>query len=88
MNYRESIQKTRLISDIETTITYGDVDYNGTAVEIGEKNSVELFHIVNDQNGELQILFVASKQNYRMPIDLFERIIEKAKGVVSIIDEK
>jgi hypothetical protein len=86
MNYRSFIQKTRLISDIDSMVTSGDADFNGTALEIWGKNNEELFHIVNDQNGELQILFI--KQDYRMPVDLFERIIKKAKEVVRIINEE
>lgn len=77
MNYRAFIREARLIDDIESNTTTGDVDYNGTALEVYDKNGEELFHIVIDEQGEPQILFFASPKDYRMPIDLLERIIKK-----------
>lgn len=83
MNYTSYIEKSKLISEIETSVTTGDIEYDGTALEICEKNGNELFHIVVDKSGEQQFLFFATDHNYRISIELMERIICKAKQTVS-----
>ena len=82
MKYKSFIESAKLIKTIESVSTTGDVEYNGTALEISEKNGDELFHIIVDENGELQILFFASDKNYRMSLELLDEIISKAKQIV------
>jgi hypothetical protein len=84
MEYTNMIRKARLFKqeDIDSTTSTEDADYNGTALEIFEKNGHELFHVVVDDEGERQILFFPSKEYYRMPIELMEKIIARAKEVV------
>ncbi len=83
MNYESFIQQTKLINEIESASTTGDTDYDGTALEISEKNGEELFHVVVDKKGEMQMLFFATDQSYRIPIELMEKIIYKARQIVN-----
>jgi hypothetical protein len=72
--------------DIAVTLTTGDVDYPGTALEV-DAESRELFHVVIDQNGEMQALFIAQNKDYRISIKMLERIIESAKEEVRYIED-
>jgi hypothetical protein len=86
MNYTSYIENSKLIKDIESISTTGDADYDGTALEISEKNGDELFHVVVDKDGELQILFLSSEKNYRLPLELMERIILKSRQIVKRVE--
>ena len=87
MGYKELISQANLIDDIDSTITTGDLEYDGTALEIWDKNGKELFHVVIDDAGQIQILFFASKEHYRIPAELFERILDRAKEAVRKVNE-
>lgn len=80
--YLDFIEETRLISEIESCTTTGDLDYPGTALEIRDKDDNELFHIVTDSTSERQIIFFAQDKNFRIPLNLMEKIIKKAKEIV------
>jgi hypothetical protein len=87
MGYKETIGHARLIDDVDSTLTTGDIEYDGTALEIGDKNGTELFHVVIDDAGDTQILFFASEENYRIPVKLMERILNRAKETVRRVEE-
>jgi hypothetical protein len=80
--YAELIGSTPLIKSVEVTATTGDLDYDGTALEITTPDGDELFHVVIDQHGETQVLFFRSEGNYRLPLEVLERIVESAKTQV------
>lgn len=80
------IEGTRLVRDIRSCTTTGDLEYSGTALEIGDETGKELFHVVVDASGERQILFFPSDNGYRIPVDLLERILTRAKDAVNFID--
>jgi hypothetical protein len=85
MTYIDFIEKTHLLDSFESTLTTGDLEYNGTALEISEKGKGELFHIVLDKNGNRQILFFSNVEDYRMSLDELERLIQFAKrNVVTV----
>jgi hypothetical protein len=86
-SYMEFIEGVRLINDFEVTITTGDIEYPGNAMEVCEQNGKELFHVVVDSAGEVQVLFLAQKEHYRISLSQMEKIIEKAKDVIRFIDE-
>jgi hypothetical protein len=83
MNYQAFIQNARLIDDIVSNTTTGDLEYCGTALEIYDKDGKELFHFVLDDKGEPQALFFSSTEHYRIPIALLEKIIATATRVVT-----
>ncbi|WP_169980127.1 hypothetical protein [Tautonia rosea] len=83
-DYKTLIASTPLVREIESTTTTGDIDYDGTALEIAAINGDELFHVVVDENGESQFLFFRSEGNYRIPVAVMERIIEAAKQHVRV----
>ena len=86
-NYEAFINAAPLISNVETTLTTGDLDYNGTAFEITEEQTgSELFHVVVDASGEQQLLFFGCDGNYRIPLAVFEEIIHAAKEKVHLTD--
>ena len=85
-DYKTLIANTPLVSEVESTTTTGDLNYDGTALEIESVDGDELFHIVVDEKGESQFLFFRSEGNYRIPIELMERIIEGAKQHVRVAE--
>lgn len=80
--YSELIASARLVSSVDSATSTGDLEYSGTALEIADHFGEDLFHIVVDQDGEQQVLFFATSQNYRIPLNLLERIVARAKEVV------
>lgn len=87
MGYIEVIRHARLIDDVDSVMTTGDVEYSGTALEISDKNGIELFHVVIDDAGDTQVMFFASDAPYRIPVGLFERILIRAKETVRKVEE-
>jgi len=87
MGYSEEIKKARLVEDVETTTSTGDMEYEGTALEVYDKQGEELFHIVVDDKGNKQLLFFEIKDRYRISLELMEQILIKAKEVVKNEDE-
>ena len=85
--YSETIEQIRLVREVQSCTTTGDVEYSGTALEIADEEGNELFHVIVDMKGERQILFLPTTQGYRIPLDLMERILTKAKDVVNAIDD-
>jgi len=81
--YAKMISNTPLIEKVDSAITTGDLEYDATALEISETNGNELFHVVIDQNGNRQCLFFRSEGDYRIPIELLEKIIEVGKTKVN-----
>ncbi len=81
--YLELIEQARLVGSVESCTTTGDVDYPGTALEIADPNGKDLFHIVVDGRGQRQILFFAAQENYRLPLEILEQIIVRAKELVA-----
>ena len=81
-SYLNFIEQTRLVTDIQSCTTTGDVEYPGTALEIADQDGNDLFHIVVDGKGNRQLMFFASKNDYRLPLDILERIISRGKEVV------
>ena len=82
MNYQSFINSAQLISDVESTATTGDVEYPGTALEITDGQGKDLVHFVIDDKGEVHALFFARRENYRIPLDLLEKAIARARDVV------
>lgn len=86
--YSEFIGSIRLIENLDSVRTTGDLDYCGTAVEVSEKNGEELFHIVIDETGERQILFFSHIDNFRVKFSQFKKIIEQAvEDVLPVLSE-
>jgi len=52
--YMQRIEATPIVKDVEVTLTTGDLDYDGTALEVSDESGNELFHVVVDSNGERQ----------------------------------
>ena len=84
--YAERISSTKLVREVESTTTTGDLDYSGTALEIWDEADHELFHVVVDENGEQQFLFFASPTAYRIPLKVMEQIVARAKEAVNRVD--
>jgi hypothetical protein len=82
MKYIEFIEGARLIRDVESCATTGDLDYPGTALEVREPGGKEVLHVVVDASGEQQVLFMSSPQAFRIPLSLLEEILSRAKEVV------
>lgn len=85
-SYSEIIEGTRLVRNVQSSTTTGDLEYSGTALEIADEVGKELFHVVVDATGERQILVFPSGEGYRIPLDLMERILAKAKDTVNAAD--
>lgn len=80
--YAQRIENTPLVANVETTLTTGDLDYDGTALEVCDELGNELFHIVVDSNGERQFRFFRANGDYRLPLELLEKIVRAAKEKV------
>jgi len=81
--YMNHIEETHFVAEVESSLTSGDLDYPGTALEIRELGGEELFHVVVTSNGEQQVLFYAQGQDYRLPLDLVAQILNTAKEKVT-----
>ncbi len=85
--YLEFIEQAQLVGDVTTTLTTGDLEYPGTALEIDGSDGEELFHVVIDSKGEQQLLFFSHGDNYRIPLCLMEQILVAAREKVRKMDE-
>ena len=87
-SYLKHIEHTELITEIDATLTTGDLDYPGTAIEVrsADAEDRELFHVVVDGKGRQQVLFYAHDANYRIPLDRLSDIISKAKTEVHMTE--
>ena len=83
-DYTKMIAATPLITEIESTTTSGDLDYRGTAMEVATSEGDELFHVVVDGSGQTQFLFFRSEGNYRLPLELMQRVIDAAQQCVRV----
>jgi len=81
-SYTEMIAGTHLVRKIELTTTTGDLDYEGTALEIEDEEGNELFHVVVDEKGERQFLLFRSEGNIRIPLSIIEEVVGAAKEKV------
>ncbi len=81
-SYLELVEQTRLIARVQSCVTTGDVEYPGTALEIADQDGCDLFHVVVDRNGQPQVMFFASEDDYRLPLGVLEEILAKAKDLV------
>ncbi len=83
-DYTRFIEAAPLISQIESTTSSGDLNYQGTAMEVSTTDGDELFHVVVDGNGQIQFLFFRSEGNYRLPLDVMQRVIDSARQCVRV----
>ena len=83
-DYLRFIEAAPLISQIESTTSSGDLNYQGTAMEVSTTDGDELFHVVVDGNGQIQFLFFRSEGNYRLPLDVMQRVIDSARQCVRV----
>lgn len=83
-DYTRFIEAAPLISQIESTTSSGDLNYQGTAMEVSTADGDELFHVVVDGNGQIQFLFFRSEGNYRLPLDVMQRVIDSARQCVRV----
>jgi hypothetical protein len=86
--YTDVIESARLVDRVEATVTTGDLDYPGTAIEVCDDKGEELLHVVADPSGEIQLLFFAHTDNYRLPLARLEEIIAKAKEVIRVLNDQ
>lgn len=86
-SYLEFIEQTRLVAEVESCTTTGDVEYPGTALEIADQYGKDLFHVVVDSKGQRQVMFFAVKEDYRLPLEVLEKIIARAKEVVELVKD-
>lgn len=85
-SYMHLIESTPLVSRIEITTTSGDVEYDGTALEVTDQKGNELFHVIVNATGDRQLLFFRSEGNFRIPLRFVEDVIEVAKEKVHLLD--
>ncbi|NLF33279.1 MAG: hypothetical protein GX591_20635 [Planctomycetes bacterium] len=81
-SYSRHIEDTELVTDVECTLTTGDLDYPGTALEVLAPDGSELFHVVVDGKGQRQVLFYARDTDFRMPLELLDKILLAGKEKV------
>lgn len=81
--YLDLIERARLVESVKSCTTSGDVGYPGTALEIADGDGNDLFHVVVDGGGRRQVLFFAAPETYRMPLELLEQIIARAREAVA-----
>lgn len=82
MKYLEFIEQAPLVRNVDSCTTSGDVDYPGTAFEVRVPDGEEILHVVVDSTGEQQVVLLGHEQSLRMPLELLERILARAKEVV------
>jgi hypothetical protein len=85
-SYTELIEGTPLIRHVETTVTTGDLDYNGTALEVEDASGNELFHVVVDEKGEQQFLIYPMQERVRIPLHVLEEVLLFAKKTVKVAE--
>ena len=85
-SYTELIESTPIIRHVETTVTTGDLDYNGTALEVEDASGNELFHVVVDEKGEQQFLIYPMQERVRMPLQVLEEVLLFAKKKVQVAE--
>jgi hypothetical protein len=81
--YLELVERARLVDDVKSCTTTGDVEYPGTALEVTDGDGKDLFHIVVDGKGQRQVLFFAAEENYRVSLEVIERILARARETVA-----
>jgi len=86
--YLELIERSRLVDVVNSTSSTGGVAYPGTALEVADADGRELFHVVVDGRGRRQVLFFATPDHYRLPLELVERALARAKEVVGPCPEE
>ena len=84
--YREIINEIEIISSPQIDTTTGDLEYEGTALEVLDQQGNDLFHVVISENGERQLLFWDHKKPFRIKLEEFEKIIMIAKKKVILAD--
>ena len=86
MKYNDYINSIQLIDDhIETTLTTGDVDYPGTALEVFIGKS-ELFNFIISEKGEHQVIVYSNDDfSYRISLNVFEKLLLIAKEIVRLL---
>lgn len=85
-SYAEMIEETPIIRHVETTVSSGDLDYNGTALEVEDASGNELFHVVVDEKGEQQLLVYPVNERFRIPLHVLEEVLLFAKKTVKVAD--
>ena len=85
-SYTEMIESIPIIRHVETTVTTGDLDYNGTALEVEDASGNELFHVVVDEKGEQQFLIYPMQERVRMPLHVLEEVLLFAKKTVKVAE--
>lgn len=86
-DYTEFIRRAHLISQLDYLLTTGDVEYCGTAVEVRDESERELFHLVLDEStGEVQVLFLAHSQDFRLSISQLKQMLEVAESQVRLVE--
>ncbi|MBN68357.1 MAG: hypothetical protein CME32_03630 [Gimesia sp.] len=85
-SYTELIESTPIIRHVETTVTTGDLDYNGTALEVEDASGNELFHVVVDEKGEQQFLIYPMQERVRIPLQVLEEVLLFAKKKVQVAE--
>lgn len=79
----QRIESTTLVSNVESTLTTGDLDYDGTTLEISDETGKDLFQVVVDSKGQRQFRFFKTDRDFRIPLELMEQIVQTAKEKVS-----
>lgn len=82
MTYLDFIEQAPLVHDVESCTTTGDIEYPGTAFEVRLPTGEEVLHVVVDGTGEQQVLLLNHEHPFRMPLELLERLLAKARKVV------
>ena len=82
-SYLEFIERARLVETVESCLTTGDVEYPGTALEVTDRSGEDLFHVVVDSKGRRQVLIFAAHAHYRLPLELLEECLARAREAVT-----
>jgi hypothetical protein len=81
--YLAFVERTRVVDRVEACVTGGDVEYPGLVVEICDPEGRELFHVIGDGKGGCQLLVFAAQDHFRLPLDVLEPLLARAKSVVA-----
>ncbi|WP_020593620.1 hypothetical protein [Kiloniella laminariae] len=84
--YKDIIESSLLIEKYDSCLTTGDIEYEGTALEIMDQNGEEIFHIVVDNRGVLQVLMFPRDEPFRLDLDMLIEIMVNSKGIVRKYD--
>lgn len=71
---------------LSSTLTTGDVDYPGTALEVYVEDK-ELFDFVVNEKGELQVIVYPNNASYRLSFSLFEEMVRLVSEKVKYIPD-